>query len=703
MRENLFTRLFRRDSHEIKSEWNNNNLPIGSLQDVPFFDLRTLAHYNNDSYENGYPDIRAIANRFFTIKPYAIDANGKPLDKTPNALNCLARPNQQTSGVDFRDQLAVMTLVHDKVYILVWEKKGTNVFPATTKVREDSVAGYTFLEDVQEENIDGKLQYRVYVGNKQYIFYPYQVMSFYDVNPGNISSGYSPSRSARRWTRIDDYIADYQTGFFKNGAIPAGQFIVTAPTKTDYEDIVRNMQRAHRGAGKNNNVMYSWSQLDPITNKPTQSSVTWVPFNVTNKDMSLNDIFNQSNKKISAAFGVPAFIKGDAEAPNFATAQVIERSFVENKIRPFAIKKWARFQHELNRITGGLGYGITFDLPTPNIADENESKARTNGLNVTALTTLVTFGFTLDSSIDALGLPNNWKQLKQGSSMSTTINNDKPEVDEGSEVEQSPPGLSGGAVSTNPKVNNLSTIDQAYYQAQFEIAATNLMNKQIDDAIAGLDNENALATSDEDDWLAEMMKIVSAILLTEGILQWEQGKLLIIANGIEAPSTAYSITTDALTRYRKYLKTVYSSYTEDTSNTIRGVLEKSFAEQWTRQQTENTLRNIVTTDAWRIKRIGSSETNRSSAMGSVESMIKLQDETDATIEKTMKSKSGNPCIYCTQFIDKWIPVDSIMIKKGENVVADDGSIFVNNWDNNIGHDIHANGQCYPIYRVATNG
>jgi hypothetical protein len=106
----------------------------------------TIEHYANDKYENGYSSIRAIANRYMTLRPFAIDANGKPLEVPPNVISCLARPNEDMSGVDFRDALAVMTLVHDNVYILVHERYGRGTRPAREGVRENQIAGFTFLE-----------------------------------------------------------------------------------------------------------------------------------------------------------------------------------------------------------------------------------------------------------------------------------------------------------------------------------------------------------------------------------------------------------------------------------------------------------------------------------------------------------------------------------------------------------------------------
>jgi len=399
----------------------------------------TLNHWNNDAYENGYSSIRAISNRFMVLKPYAIDNNGKPLEKI-NVIDALARPNVQMSGVDFRDALAVFTMVHRKTYVLVWERFGqTKVRPASERVNVDKVAGYTILENVSEVWTGNVLTYEVYENGQKVTYYPYQVLTFLGINPNNLSLGYSPSQAAKRWTTLDDYVADYERGFFENGAVPQGQFIVTAPSAKEYEDIVAKLKDRHKGAGKNNNVMYAYAPLDPNTGKPTQATIQWVPFNQANKDLDLTSIFDQANRKIDSVYGVSAFIRAIDEAPNFATAQVIERNFVENTVRPFATKFWSRFSHEMNRITGGMGFAVTFDLETPNIAEENLSEAQAGKVVVETILMLKEAGATLDSTVDAMKLTANWKLLKFGASQKpAVIDNDKPEVDDGGEVINSP-------------------------------------------------------------------------------------------------------------------------------------------------------------------------------------------------------------------------------------------------------------------------
>lgn len=705
MKHNILDHIFNRG----KVHNQTNEFPIQSLQLESFSSLRTMRHYANDQYENGYSSIRAIADRFMVIRPFAVGKDNQPVQPTPNVINAISRPNSDMSPVDFRDAFAVMTMVHRKTYILVWQKNGAQApYPAKKGVREDQIAGFTFLENVIEENVGDGLQYRVNVRTatgtvEPRVFYPYQVITIYDTNPNNLLGGYAPADAAKRWTRIDDYIADYQAGFFENGAIPSGQFVITAPTTKEFDDIVDGLQEKHKGARNNNNVVYTYQPIDKETNKPTQATITWIPFNTSNKDMSLDSLFSQANKKIDSVYRVAAFIRAIDEAPNFATAQVIERNFVENTVRPFAIKKWARFTHELNRITGGLGYVIGFKLDTPHVAEEQKLIAETDEVNIRNLTSLMDKGYTFDSTVRALDLPDRFKLLrKEGEPEAEDEDDDNSDIADNNEQKGTP---NGGSNRTNPKVRNqLSEADVVNYEAQLYEPARVLMQSQVDNAVATLDPVDVVTEATEEDkekFVDDMMVVISSILLYAGASEWEEGRQLLIAAGIDAPSTAYEVTESALDRYRRYLKTIADSYTEDTANSIRIQLERSYAEELTRADTEAALRNIMNTDAWRITRLSTSEVNRSGGIASVEAMIKIEEDSDATIEKSMMTTSANPCEFCLARVGKWFPVKEIMVKKGEIVEGVDGGSFVNNWDNNMGHDIHANGQCVPEYRVVT--
>lgn len=398
----------------------------------------TYGFYKNQDYENAYPSINAIAKRFFQIIPYAIDENGKR-QKENKIIDALSHPNTAMSGLTFREALAVMALTHDKVYVRVHRKGEGNITP-------NNITGFTFLEGVSEWFVGGKWHYSTLETGQ---LDESEVAVFKNINPYDLSEGYAPTTAARRWTKIDDYIADYEAGFFENGAVPAGQFVVTAASVTDYNDIVDAMKRKHQGAGKNNNVAYAHRPIDNATGKPVQNAgIEWVPFATNNKDHDLKSLFEQVNMKIDSVYTVPASIRGVNDSNTYASVRVDQAIFVDETIRPFTMKIWAQFTHELNRITGGIGVAITFDLETPNIAEEDKLVAERKQIDASNITTLLAKGYTLDSIIKAYDYPDEYNELRLDpnfqapptGSTTGTGGVDNPDVDNGDEVNDSPTG-----------------------------------------------------------------------------------------------------------------------------------------------------------------------------------------------------------------------------------------------------------------------
>ena len=69
-----------------------------------------------------------------------------------------------------------------------------------------------------------------------------------------------------KWASVDDFIADYERGYFCNGAVPAGMLSIVS---NDPQDFQRNKQRiedSFRGAGNANGVLYNMVPVDPSTN-----------------------------------------------------------------------------------------------------------------------------------------------------------------------------------------------------------------------------------------------------------------------------------------------------------------------------------------------------------------------------------------------------------------------------------------------------
>lgn len=692
--------LIRPKNQTTDDKWNG-------LFDAPFGALNIL-NATNDDYGNAYPNINAIGNRFFKIRPYGIDENGQRLKETPQAIKALSIPNQSMSGVDFRRAIALMTLVHNKTYILVWENKGGVAVPATETISPENIAGFTFLERVIETTINGRIAYQTSAQGMPVTYSDKQVMVIHDINPNDLSKGYSPAQSVRKWATLEDFAADYQNGFFKNGGVPSGQFLITAPTKKEYKDIVKEMKLKYGGASNNGTAMYSYVPNDPVTGKPAQASVTWVPFNVTNKDLALTDLLDKAEKKVDGAYGVSAFIRNMDEAPNFATAQVIERNFVENTVEPFTILRWGRIQHELNRITGGLGYAIGFDIELPNVQEEELAKAQTNQQNAVTVNLLIARGYTLPNIVQALDLPKRWLELETAGTP-----NEDDSIDDDSTTDDTPDPDDPMKQNAKKKDHShddwqLSSAEQEAWATQLEVPARQLLEKQVHRAqqevgVSNQTEEERQDDEDETEFLDAMMATIVLILIAEGITQWEEGKALLINSGIDQDMGAYVVSPDAQDRYREYLKTVFNGYHGDTKKLIRETLASAQEQGLTIEQTKANLGTIIPNNEYRVKRLAVAEANRSYSIASVESMQQIDEKLeDYTVQQSMESTTGNPCPFCSSLIGVWRTVGKTMVELGATVEGTDGGVFVNNWDDNKGHDIHPNGHCEPVYRIVEN-
>jgi len=717
--------------------------------------VNTLLHLHDNQYENGYSSIQAITNQFMMVKPFAIDSKGKELKQT-NVTNVLAAPNKSMSGMKFREALAIMSLVHNKVYIRVWH--------SGNRITENNITGFTFMEGVQEiPTSDG--QGVIYQTPQGESLTEDEVIELKNVNPYDLTRGYSVASAARKWATLDDYIAAYQTGFFENGAVPAGQFVISAPTPQEYEDIVRNLKAKHRGASKNNNIVYDYAPVDPLTGKPMASSITWVPFNTTNKDLALQEIFNQVAKKIDSAYGVPPSQRGDNSNNTYASVRVDQEIFINNCIRPFATKIWTQFTHELNNITGGLGYLLAVDVETPHIAEEEVAFATAQSTYTSTLLSLLTAGYTLESAIIALELDESFLSLKEAVKVAPVVAPivDVPEVTPTDQVDTTPDDLA--TAETNAKkaldplsvnckhcgrylfkatgttvvedmpcpkckaTNNFKIINPLGNDVTHEFTFTEqepkdikmvAMSKQMSDADKSLITDKiakvirnqmerqiervdvkskALAPVDAGDaelYAKEILAIVTPLITSEGMKQYLMARLI---DGIDgATLSTFSLDTKQIAQYTTYLTNVAKGYAEDTQTQIKSVLEDGISNKLPIQDVKKNLSNVMNTDEYRVTRMALSETNRAGNSGSIYAMEQVGKDTGLKIEKVWQTRD-NACEYCKALNGTSVGISDDFVPKGETITGADGGTMVNDFGHMDVPTAHPNCGCYTTYKV----
>jgi len=590
------------------------------------------------AYDNIFADVSRIAEQIAIALPYAIDENGKRVKETPQLISALYNPNKEMSGLDFFEALAVMTLVHPTVYILCHKIDGT-----PGGITKDNIGGFTFLQGVGViKNSDGSIQYRT----KSATYTDAEVISIsLNINPYDVTEGYSPTLAAKKWASLDDYIVDWQSGFFRNQAIPAGEFIVTARDKKEFNDIVDAMQEKHRGAGRNNNVSYVHRPTSAIDGKPLPAQIEWVPFAQTNKDATLKDVFEQANKKTATAFGVPEEIKGFIQNSNYASVAKSEHIFDKYTVYPKLIKIWAKFTHEMNRITGGLGFAITVDYVISESVDELKTRAETTEIQFRTLKDAVEAGFALDSAVDALGLPEGFKAL-----VKKLPEPENPQVADNADDSVSQVETSFKSVKTKKK--------DAISDSEVEKLLNEYTEEQIEAAIEG----DEFDIKEKSSILAgSLLPVLLTGAVAYALARQDELEEAAIAAGYEVDTSyEYEPSEDFKSTYLKYLEEITFSYSSDTDAAIHRTLEMAEAGDFTEEQTNNALRDLTESEFWRTKRLQDTEAHRSSEMASLDMANAITEHNELEEVKKiwhLNPESVNHCEICKEMDGVELPLD----------------------------------------------
>ena len=671
------------------------------------------------AFDNTYPSVSKIANAFMEIRPYAIDQNGKPLQQVP-VIDKLYHPNQQMSSVDFRQALAVSTLAHRTTYLLVWHyEKGGEMVAGGGGVTPDNVAGFTFLEDAYIVVKDGRKYYKS--PSFKYEFTDDDVIELSaGIDAYDLSAGYSPMQAVKKWANIDDFIASYEGGLFENDAVPAGQFIITAPTTDAFNAIVDEMQMKHRGSGNNNNVQYIHRPISPDTGTVMPAQIEWIPFAQSNKDMSLETIFKQVNDKIDSTFGVPASIRGVNDNNTYASVKVDERIFVQWTLKPFATKIWTRFTHEMNRITGGLGYAITFDIEIPSIADEEKVDAERKKVEADIITQMLERGYSLDSICDAFEFSNSYKLLEKGADENAEIQNDKPDVDMGDEVEDSPALAVTKSVchhhdeihkeADQKTLKELRRLLNEYLSTSIDETVASLQSASKSISAVGLEiyDENQDGVIDEQEiqqieipqpseerkyaLQTALLAVLFARMLATGEKRY-QDTIQQFSLIIDIPALkTYAISDGAQKQYETIVNKIVNSFTDQITDTIKGAISMTVEQGGTKEDLLKNIRNVFESDQWRVDRIVNTEEHRADNFGQIDAVDVLQKVTGREFGFKWRTTSGHPCEFCQYMNGTVVATGEAFIPLGEKIELDD-SVYLNNYEDILTPQAHPNCQC----------
>lgn len=353
------------------------------------------------AYENLFAQVRPVVNGLKSVIPYAITESGRPLGANrADAIAALMSPNEEMGFLDFMDIVFVQWLTLSEVNIHVHRDArgkiyGYSILPASCRVPASVWGGET-----------DKFAY-VNSHNMVETLYPDEVMTLrFSRSPLDIDKGVSPADAVFVWSQIDDLMAQYQKAFLENGAVPAHITIIRASSREKFEKKKADLERGLGGArNKNKTVFIYRQQLDDGQERDEMEIKT---IQGSNASLAIKELVSVVDDRLNKAYGVSNFILGNDSSAKYDNAELSELRFTTKVVYPMLTDFWNKFQHELDRITGGLGYAITFDMTIPELTDRAKVKAETKKVQVDSLTQLISNGATAMGAISALELGTDW-------------------------------------------------------------------------------------------------------------------------------------------------------------------------------------------------------------------------------------------------------------------------------------------------------
>ena len=349
-------------------------------------------------YENLFAQVRPLINEMLLVRPFGVGRNGArlPMRNTPE-LALLSDPNKQMSWADFADLMFATYLTEDELNIHVHLNK------------RGRVEGYTVIPFGSKFYLNGKAHWQVINEESQIITISSDEVAtiYFSRSPRNPFQGVSPATASRIAAQLDDLAFQYEKAYFENGAIPATLTFITASSREKYEAKREELEQGLKGAKNRNKTVFLWRAYQPLTDE-TKDEVEVKTIQAPNNTLAIKDIVDIINDRLNKTVGVSNFILGDDSSAKYDNAELSDHQFTKRRVFPALTSFWAQFQHELDRITGGLGYGIQFELTIPELTERAATKSQTAQRNVDSLLKLMGAGATPQSAVLALELDDNW-------------------------------------------------------------------------------------------------------------------------------------------------------------------------------------------------------------------------------------------------------------------------------------------------------
>lgn len=595
------------------------------------------------SYENLFPQVQAYIDEMDVVVPYGIGRDGARLaeSRTPE-LALLKAPNDDMDWTAFIDAALATWLTESELNIHVW-KNGRG-----------RITGYTILPpNCRTIMTNGETIFQIYsTNNGMEQLTRDDVMTLrFSRSPRDINKGVSPASSVEGYAQLDDLMAQLQKARFENGAFPDTITTIKARSRDQYEETRKKMEKGYQGAKNKHKTLFIWNQsLDDGT---SADEVEIKPVSAPNTTLALGELNKIITDRLNKAFRVSEFILGNDSSAKYDNAELSQARFIEKCIYPALRRFWSQFQHELDRITGGLGYAISFDLEMPELTERAKTRAEILNVRSQTLTNLVSSGATPKAAVSALNLGDEWlpvasgiytRVLSAGSYTSIFSSHTPNSHDYGC-------GCCSHDHSQNKHILNTESTTDALYEPIWD--DNDIDEKKIYDLLMGLAEQIAAENPSID--LQEIKDAITEILTgkaddgadagaarIQGLVQGKD-----IADEIAAvlENDGYHISEQFQESLAQRTSDLVNSFEGYTRNIVNGVLTSGQEEGKSASQIRSELSEALPRS--RAETIARNETVYAFKSGRLENDQYLADRYGLTMSLVWRnSRDGNVCSVC---------------------------------------------------------
>lgn len=355
-------------------------------------------------YENVFAQVQPLINDMKMVRPFGVGRNGGvlPITRTPE-LNILNTPNDEMGWGEFAGAMFATWLTEDELDIHVHKNGnrviGYTILPPGSKVYNAANGEYYFQVDTTDGIVNLTRD---------------EVMTLrFSRSPKNLQRGISPATAVRAWAQAEDVLAQYERAYIENGAIPASITFIRASSRDKFEAAKRELENNLRGPKNHGKTVYIWRAFNSDSGESLdQVEVKTIQGN--NSTLAIKELTDIINDHLNKAFGVSNFILGDDSSAKYDNAELSDYQFTKRRVYPALMAFWDQFQFELDRIVGGLGYAIQFELELPDLTERSKVRAETNKIRMETVRDLIQAGASAASVVKALDLGDEWLPVARG-------------------------------------------------------------------------------------------------------------------------------------------------------------------------------------------------------------------------------------------------------------------------------------------------